>query len=423
MKKIITLFIVGFIIFNIYRHKLKSESDSQEKIIKNLYKDKYKDKLKNNSNNSFSENVNNLNNNLNNNQSCLKSNLREDFDSIRVNSDSKDLLGDKLSKIAIEILKTETGRSFFENLISINNPLIPYYSNNSGSDFGNDFGVYLDKENGFYLDNRNLIDNMFEVKKFKPKVGDIDVIDNVESVENNKVICGQNVFLEYQIFNNDHTEIDSYRGNLVVGSEIGLPIGHIIVGMEKGEIRSANIKTNLLRDYHNNIEINSNYENNQTDKFKVKIFLKEIISDINTDDISMFDDKIGYKLPILCGGYVSFHVLIRRLSNQKIIFDSREKLFDGKKFIDLKDLENLDDNDLDLNKISNYNRKIKMRIGDHRYPILFSYALNGKIPIGKRTVIAKGKHMKSFYIKNNLILPNNNLKDDEYVMVEFFDFE
>jgi hypothetical protein len=39
-----------------------------------------------------------------------------------------------------------------------------------------------------------------------------------------------------------------------------------------------------------------------------------------------------------------------------------------------------------------------MQIGNLSYPLIFSYALHNKIPIGSRTVIAKGKLFKSFLV-------------------------
>ena len=63
-----------------------------------------------------------------------------------------------------------------------------------------------------------------------------------------------------------------------------------------------------------------------------------------------------------------------------------------------------------------------MKIGNLNYPMIFSHSLHNKIPVGTRTVIAKGKCFKSFASDNSTIFPNKILPEDEHFMVEFYNF-
>jgi hypothetical protein len=112
------------------------------------------------------------------------------------------------------------------------------------------------------------------------------------------------------------------------------------------------------------------------------------------DDVKIFDDEIAYKLPLLCGSNAVYHAKITKLTNGEVLYDSKPS-----------------------------GAKINMQIGNLSYPLIFSYALHNKIPIGSRTVIAKGKLFKSFLTEFSIIFPKTKLVEAEIFMLELYDFE
>ena len=64
-----------------------------------------------------------------------------------------------------------------------------------------------------------------------------------------------------------------------------------------------------------------------------------------------------------------------------------------------------------------------MQIGNLVYPMIFSHTLHNKIPVGNRTVITKGKFFKSYASNFSTIFPETTLPENEYFMLEFFNFE
>ena len=129
--------------------------------------------------------------------------------------------------------------------------------------------------------------------------------------------------------------------------------------------------------------------------FKINVLLKEIMPENFVDDnIKIFDDQMAYRIPLVCANNAIYDARITQLSSGKVLYDS-EKL----------------------------GKKISMRIGNLNYPMIFSHSLHNKIPVGTRTVIAKGQWFKSYASKFSTILPDKELPKEEYFMVEFFNFD
>jgi hypothetical protein len=129
--------------------------------------------------------------------------------------------------------------------------------------------------------------------------------------------------------------------------------------------------------------------------FKLNIDLIDVIpKNFVGNDVKIFDDEIAYNLPLLCGQPAIFDAKITKLSNGEVVYDSK-----------------------------NNGVKIGMDIGNGIYPVIFSHALHNKIPVGTRTVIAKGQLFKSFVTKNSVIFKDSELPAEEYFMLELANFE
>lgn len=112
------------------------------------------------------------------------------------------------------------------------------------------------------------------------------------------------------------------------------------------------------------------------------------------NEVKIFDNEIAYRMPLLCGDKVSFDAKITKLSDGKVIFDSAQNA-----------------------------TKLNMKIGDINYPMIVSYALTGKVPVGTRTVIAKGRSFKAIGSNANRMLDQQHFPMEEYLMLELTNFQ
>lgn len=159
----------------------------------------------------------------------------------------------------------------------------------------------------------------------------------------------------------------------------------VIVGMKTGQTRHATITNKYIPET----------SKDKPSIFKLNILLKEIIPENFVDDnIKIFDDQMAYRIPLVCANSAIYDARITQLSNGTVLYDSEKA-----------------------------GKKINMRIGHLNYPMIFSHALHNKIPVGTRTVIAKGQWFKSYASKFSTILPDKELPKNEYFMVEFFNFD
>lgn len=262
-----------------------------------------------------------------------------------------------ISSVLVNVLKTDEGRMFFENILQpINKPI-------SGSG------------QGFKINNDNLIEAMFDIKTFgEGEVG--------------PATCGHVVTVIYKILSPSNMVISENTVTYPLGSnQIAPGVDAVIVGMKTGQTRHATISskyTDKLRS-----------PGDKVDSFKLNVVLKEIMPpNFIGGDVKIFDDEIAYKLPLLCGGNAVYHAKITKLTNGEVLYDSKPS-----------------------------GAKINMQIGNLSYPLIFSYALHNKIPIGSRAVIAKGKLFKSFLTEFSVIFPKTKLVEEEIFMLELYDFE
>ncbi|WP_322777318.1 FKBP-type peptidyl-prolyl cis-trans isomerase [Candidatus Megaera venefica] len=198
--------------------------------------------------------------------------------------------------------------------------------------------------------------------------------------------CGHIVTVQYKILSLTNTLLEENTATFPLGSnKIAPGLDAVIVGMKTGQTRHATISSKYFPETYSN----------KLSAFKVNVLLKEIMPENFVDNnVKIFDDQLSYKIPLFCGGKAVYDAKITKLSDGKVIYNS-----------------------VDTGK------KISMQIGNLAYPMIFSHSLHNKIPVGNRTVIAKGKLFKSYASNFSTIFPENSLPEDEYFMVEFFNFD
>jgi hypothetical protein len=161
--------------------------------------------------------------------------------------------------------------------------------------------------------------------------------------------------------------------------ELGVGLSTIIVGMYEGQTRTAKIP--------------GRYLNNQDESItqSVEIILNKILSKDFTEGpskIKIFDDILTYYIPYLCGEEINFEVSISEMDGTKI-FQSKP------------------------------GEKINYRIGDNKFPMIFSYSLFNKMKVGTRTIISPGTYFRSFDGSTSSALKLKTL-DSEYYMIDIY---
>ena len=264
-----------------------------------------------------------------------------------------------VSKIVINALKTEEGKAFFENILQpLNGPINP-----------NDYTIEVRKD---------LVKTLFK-------------INTLGSGNTGPASCGHVVTVFYQISDMNNTLISEDTKTFTLGSApVMLGLDNVIIGMMVGEAREAIIPAKYAVNNSNNIIFDDAYN------YKVNVILKSILPQnfVKSNEVKIYDDEIAYRVPLLCGEKVSFNAKITRLSNGKILYDSKAK-----------------------------GQQIDMKIGDITYPLIFSYALQGKVTVGTRSVIAECKTFKTLGSNINKIISHESLPINEYLLLELGDFK
>jgi len=267
-----------------------------------------------------------------------------------------------LSSVLINVLKTEDGRIFFENILKpMNKPL----NHNKQS---------------FKVNNTDFINSMFQIKTFgEGEVGPAS--------------CGHVVTINYQISDMQGALIDEQTKTYPLGSRpIIAGLDAIVVGMMVGQSRSAVIPPKY--GYKDSPNKKASIDPDQP--YKINVVLKEILPHnfVRSDEVKVFDDEIAYQQPLMCGDKVVFDAKITKLTNSTVLYDSNEQ-----------------------------GKKINMTIGDVYNPLIFSFALHGKIPSGVRTIIAKGRTFKALGSNINKITLKSAMEPEEYFMLELMNFQ
>ncbi len=226
-------------------------------------------------------------------------------------------------------------------------------------------------DHGFKLNNNNLINSIFRIKTFAEGT-------------TGPASCGHLVKVKYQLLTLSNVPFEEKTVNIALGAKDNVPgMNSVVVGMKVGQTRHALIPGSY---------VDKELGTSNNSSFKINVILQEILPQNFVDNnVKIFDDEIVYKWPLICGNKVVYDAKITKLSSGEVIYDSTK----------LK-------------------QKIFMRIGDINFPLIFSHALHNKIPIGTRTVIAKGQYFKSYVNEFSQIFPKKTLPRGEYFMLELF---
>ena len=219
----------------------------------------------------------------------------------------------------------------------------------------------------FRMNNTDLINKIFNITSSEQK-------------NSRSAVCGHVVDIEYRLQNLSNGAFETKKEIVELGSpELGVGLSTIIVGMYEGQTRTAKIP--------------GRYLNNQDESItqSVEIILNKILSKDFTDGpskIKIFDDILTYYIPYLCGEEINFEVSISEMDGTKI-FQSKP------------------------------GEKINYRIGDNKFPMIFSYSLFNKMKVGTRTIISPGTYFRSFDGSTPSALKLKTL-DSEYYMIDIY---
>jgi hypothetical protein len=271
-----------------------------------------------------------------------------------------------LSNVAVNVLKTPEGRAFFENLIT---PIgIGMESKDSGS-------------------NEEIQNKMIE-SLFKVSI--------LQQGDGREACCGHIAQFKYEITDSSGRVIEQEQTRIEqLGARLVIPaLENIIPGMKVGELRRATSPGEYAYDA-------TKFRKNSVrfgEAVKIEVRLLDVQPNfvIDPKEIRIFDDRIAFQIPLLCGDVVKFRAKILKFDGTEI-FNS-DAAFRG--------------------------QKIQMRIGDNSFPAIFSYGLHKKVPVGKRTIITPGRYFQSILSKSsNKIFPNSMPSQKEYFLLELYDIE
>lgn len=272
--------------------------------------------------------------------------------------------------------ETELTGSFFEKTLS--SVLINVLKTDEGRMFMESMLQPMNKSvagsgSGFQMNNDSFINSIFKISTFGEG-------------EKGPASCGHIVTVQYKILSTSNVVLEEKTATFPLGSgKIAPGLDAVIVGMKTGQTRHATITSKYIPET----------AQDKVSMFKINVLLKEIVPDnFIGDDVKIFDDQLAYRIPLVCANKAIYDAKITRLGNGEIVYNS-----------------------VDTGK------KINMVIGNLNYPVVFSHALHNKIPVGTRTVIAKGKLFKSYASDHSTIFPDKKLPENEYFMVEFFNFD
>ncbi len=205
------------------------------------------------------------------------------------------------------------------------------------------------------------------------------------------VSCGHSVYAQYKIYGATDGIIEEEGTKTFLAGTGSLMFGleNAIIGMYKGQTREATIPGELATNGRSSTKFPKK-------TYKIEVTILDILPKtfINPSEVRVFDNVIAAGSPYLCGTIATFDMKISKL-NGEVIYDSVAK-----------------------------KERVSMRVGDNSYPFIMSYALFQKIPEGKRTLITSGKYLRAIGNKDqNEILGNKMPQDDEFFLIDLFDFK
>ena len=267
------------------------------------------------------------------------------------------------SKVLINLLKNDTSRIFIENMIR------PMNESGAPSDFS------------------------FKINDYKIVEGILNIHDIYEG-KGGKASCGHIATANFRITNLQNVIIDSGTKTFRLGSGDVVPaLDNVIVGMRVGGVREGLAHARYAygaKSYKGKAPTGAG------EYYKINVTLTHLIPESFDDGTTkIFDDEISYKDPLMCGDHALFNAKIMKMDGD-VVFDSKTQ-----------------------------KGKIEMFLGDMKYPMIFSHALFNKTKVGARTVICKGKYLRSLLNKNSsLIFPKAEQQpaENQFYLIEFSDF-
>ncbi len=189
------------------------------------------------------------------------------------------------ARLLVNILKTEEGKAFFENMI-VPLSVDPIASQKQA------------------LNLKDFFNSVFQIKETGLAKGE------------RTALCGSNVRVNYKLFSASGELIKKGVSNYTVGLSDLDGLNIVVPGMKVGQTRNANIVYKFLKHLNKDERLKSGY--------KINIELVDILDPpLVMEDIKLFDNAYGYDTPLICGNKVSAKLNISDVSENKIIYDQK----------------------------------------------------------------------------------------------------
>jgi len=263
-----------------------------------------------------------------------------------------------LSNVLVNVLKTPEGRTFFENMIQP----VDTKLDNDGT--------------GLVFDYTQIVRDIFRTKTYG--TGTIG-----------PATCGYTVTAQYEILTVDNVIVDQDTQTFRLGeAKVISALENLIIGMYVGQTREGVAISKYAYDNPRFQGVNKKPSLN----YKIKVTLLDMEPKIflALHLPKIFDDRIAYQIPCLCGEHVVFDIKLSKIDGT-VIYDSEQS-----------------------------KETLSMHLGDDSYPMIFSYALFGKAPASTRTVIAQAQSLQCINNKlGNGILRHIQIPKNEFILIEF----
>jgi hypothetical protein len=222
-------------------------------------------------------------------------------------------------------------------------------------------------EQELHINNRIYLYSMLGIKSLK------------NSASNKIAYCGADVIASYQISNEQGLIVDKHNAELHLGDNKNVVLENVLVDMEEGETRDANIPYWYAQELKNHMTS----QKEKSEGLKLKVTLHQLKSPPITN-VRIFDDIIAMQPTFLCGNEIKTNVKITKF-NGEIIF----------------------------------NGPIQYKLGSNAYPLIFSYILFNKLPQAARTSLVPASYLKNLQHKGQQISSKFPKASDELLLIEF----
>ena len=277
MRSIFISLLFLFLTYHIYKEKTSSISQYPTQSSKSFTKD-------------TSNAKSNTNNNLNQEDTShnFEGNVLERF----------------VSHVALNVIKTKTGMSAFNKVISAKKPHVHMNENIKINDF-------------------NMFNSLLNVK------------NNNKYRHNIHASCGDNVEIQYFVQDNKSNIIygNYQKQKCTLGNkEIPMAIENLVINMRPGEIKTATLEGeyiyHLLKTYGLKLNPQTQNDTDRTGKqvYYLQVELNEIFDKKSTqysaNDFIVFNSHISMSTPVMCGENVYITVQIDSINHKNLFNDT-----------------------------------------------------------------------------------------------------